>query len=100
MVSNGFNPFNTNFLFGIQALNHRLGIMVVKALANDAEAALANQFFRCAFAEKVFDNGRQQFIPWFNGGLDHAVKRPGRIVHLPGNQLFMPGRLAFFEDAE
>ena len=51
-------------------------------------------------SEKVFDNGRQKLVPGLYGCLNHDVKRAGGIVHLPGNQLFMPGRLSFFEHAE
>ena len=99
MVCQCFNPCGIKFLLWIQPPDHRLGIAVMKTLANDAEAAVPDQFLCCAFAEDVADNRKQQPIARLNGFFDHTVNCSGGVVHLPDNQRFMPGRLSFVEHA-
>ena len=95
MAGDGLNPFSIKLLFRIQAVDNRQGIAVVQALADDAEAALADLFLCGAFAEKFFNYGSKQFVPGLYGCFHHAVKSAGGIVHLPGDQLFMPDGFPF-----
>ena len=100
MVRQRFYPRSIKFLLWVQPPDHRLGIAVMKTLAYDAQAAVPDQFLCCAFSEDVADNRKQQLIARLNGFFDHAVNRSGGVVHLPGNQRFMPGRLSLVEHAE
>ena len=90
MVHQRFYPRSIKFLLWVEPPDHRLGIAVMKALANDAQAAVPDQFLCSIFSEDVADNRKQQLIAGLNGFFDHAVNRSGGIVHLSGDQRFMP----------